>query len=53
VIHFIGEVKIIDNHHLNVFIDLGSAGPEGLEYILHKLDDSALGITKVRIYTYG
>lgn len=51
VIHFIGEVTMIDNHCLNVFIDLGSAGPKGLEYILHKLDGTALGITKVRVYT--
>jgi hypothetical protein len=50
VIHFIGEVEVIDNHCLNVFIDLGSAGPEGLEYLLHKLDDTAPGITKVRVY---
>jgi hypothetical protein len=50
VIHFIGEVNVVDNHRLSVFIDLGSAGPDGLEYLLHKLDDAALGITKVRVY---
>jgi hypothetical protein len=52
VIHSIGRIEFVDEQCLYIEIDFGSSVQEGLEFILHKLDETKLEITNVTIGSY-
>lgn len=52
IIHLISEVQYVNGNCLQIRIDSGSAGPDGLEYILRQIAEKVKGIITIRISSY-